>query len=78
MQEFQEVKDLFHTRTQQPVSLQDLCEVFKGRMDDINDLFDFDYKHLTVTVYQKSGTLLLSGSVEFWHDNSTKYELFEF
>lgn len=71
--EFTEITTRFITLFPENRTLEEMCCQFGGRLDPVCRLFDFDYKHLTATIFEQNGTLALSHSVEVWEDNGWDY-----
>ena len=67
--EFGEITQSFNTLCSKGSTLEEMCRHFDGRLDPIFEQFDFDYKHLTATIFMQDGKPVLSSSAEVWEDN---------
>lgn len=72
-EEFSEIESTFRALAEDGKTLKELCAELGGRLCEYLGVFDFDYKHLTVTACMENGKLILSKNVEFWNENGWDY-----
>ena len=71
--EFREIKRSFKYLLKKRCTLEEMCSHFGGRLDPVFGLFDFDYKHLTATIFMQGGKPILDRLVEVWEENELDY-----
>ena len=76
--EYSEVAKILAKLTGEDLPFERMCKILNGRLDEEFGLFDFEYKHLTATVFLRNGKPCLSGNVELWQENGWDFENIHF